>query len=182
VINEVLKSYPNKVNFVIKSFPLSFHPHARPAAKLALAANEQGKYFEMVELLLQNKAEINANKIKEYAQNLISGMPLTNIPTKGGLRGQALNAAKLIDPEYFKKNIGGQADIASVKNAEKMFTTGINPYSSESDSGQIYTNKLVRLATGSNTISATLQIGAISNTASTQITISDDDLSIDIIK
>jgi hypothetical protein len=62
--------------------------------------------------------------IKEYAQNLINGMPLTNIPTKGGLRGQAQRAARLIDPEYFKKNIGGQADIASAKNAEKMFTTG----------------------------------------------------------
>jgi hypothetical protein len=62
--------------------------------------------------------------IKEYAQNLISGMPITNIPTKGGLRGQAQHAASLIDPEYFKKNIGGQADIASAKNAEKMFTTG----------------------------------------------------------
>ncbi len=62
--------------------------------------------------------------IQEYARNLTSGMPLTNIPTKGGLRGQALNAASLIDPEYFKKNIGGQADIASAKNAEKMFTTG----------------------------------------------------------
>jgi hypothetical protein len=62
--------------------------------------------------------------LKEYAQNLISGMPITNIPTKGGLRGQAQYAASLIDPEYFKKNIGGQADIASAKNAEKMFTTG----------------------------------------------------------
>jgi hypothetical protein len=62
--------------------------------------------------------------LQEYARNLTSGMPLTNIPTKGGLRGQAQYAASLIDPEYFKKNIGGQADIASAKNAEKMFTTG----------------------------------------------------------
>ncbi len=62
--------------------------------------------------------------IQEYAKNLTSGMPLTNIPTKGGLRGQAQYAASLIDPEYYKKNIGGQADIASAKNAEKMFTTG----------------------------------------------------------
>jgi hypothetical protein len=63
--------------------------------------------------------------IKEWAQNLISGMPLTNIPTKGGLRGQVQHAASLIDPEYFKKNIGGQADIVSAKNAEKMFNTGV---------------------------------------------------------
>ncbi len=70
VTNEVLKAYPYKVNFVIKNFPLSFHPNARPAAKLALAANEQGKYFEMVELLLQNKAEVNESRIKEYAKKL----------------------------------------------------------------------------------------------------------------
>ena len=62
--------------------------------------------------------------IKEYAQNLTKGMPLTNIPIKGGLRNQALYAASLIDPDYYKKNIGGQADIASVKAAEKMFNTG----------------------------------------------------------
>ncbi len=70
VISEVLKAYPYKVNFVIKNFPLSFHANARPAAKLALAANEQGKYFEMVELLLSNKAEVNESKIKEYAKKL----------------------------------------------------------------------------------------------------------------
>lgn len=60
--------------------------------------------------------------IKEYAQNITNGMPLTNIPVK--LRSQAIAAASLIDPEYYKKNIGGQADIASAKAAEKMFTTG----------------------------------------------------------
>jgi hypothetical protein len=62
--------------------------------------------------------------IKEYAQSLTKGMPLTNIPTKGGLRNQAIYAASLLDPDYYMKNIGGQADIASVKAAEKMFTTG----------------------------------------------------------
>src|SRR3989338_2850142 len=42
-ILEVLKAYPDKVNYMLKNFPLPFHPEARPAAKAAFAAGEQGK-------------------------------------------------------------------------------------------------------------------------------------------
>jgi protein-disulfide isomerase len=69
-LKEVLKAYPDKVNVVIKNFPLSFHPNARPAAKLALAANEQGKYYEMADLLLNNGANVSEDKVKEYAKTL----------------------------------------------------------------------------------------------------------------
>lgn len=70
VINEVLAAYPDKVNYVMKNFPLSFHPQARPAAKAAFAAGEQGKYFEMIELLFQNKTELTDDKFKELAKNI----------------------------------------------------------------------------------------------------------------
>src|SRR5262249_8209085 len=63
-VKDVLKAYPDKVKLVIKNFPLSFHPNARPAAKLALAANEQGKYYEMVDLLLQNGGDVSEGKVK----------------------------------------------------------------------------------------------------------------------
>lgn len=69
-LKEVVKAYPDKVKVVLKNFPLSFHPNARPAAKLAFAANEQGKYYEMIELLLQNGAGVTEEKIKEYASTL----------------------------------------------------------------------------------------------------------------
>ncbi len=69
-LEEVLKAYPDKVKVVIKNFPLSFHPNARPAAKLALAAQEQGKYYPMFELLLQSGADVSEAKVKEYAKTL----------------------------------------------------------------------------------------------------------------
>ena len=69
-ILEVLKAYPDKVRFMIKHYPLPFHPNAKPAAKAALAANEQGKYFEMVELLLKNGADASEAKLKDYAKEL----------------------------------------------------------------------------------------------------------------
>ncbi len=70
VIKDVLGAYPGKVRVVIKNFPLPFHPNARPAAKLAMAANEQGKFQGMMEALLNNSGDVSDDKIKEYAKNL----------------------------------------------------------------------------------------------------------------
>jgi len=69
-IKDVLAAYPGKVKVVIKNFPLPFHPNARPAAKLAMAANEQGKFQGMMEALLQNGGDVSDDKIKEYAKSL----------------------------------------------------------------------------------------------------------------
>jgi len=69
-VKDVMAAYPDKVKVVVKNFPLPFHPNARPAAKLALAANEQGQYQGMMELLLQNGGDVSDAKIKEYAQSL----------------------------------------------------------------------------------------------------------------
>jgi len=69
-VNEVLKAYPKQVNYMVKNFPLAFHPHARPAAKAAFAAGEQGKYYEMVDILLENGSNLSEAKYSELAKNL----------------------------------------------------------------------------------------------------------------
>ena len=69
-VSETLKAYPDKVNYIVKNYPLSFHPQARPAAKAAFAAGEQGKYFEMVDALLENNTRLNDETFKELAQKL----------------------------------------------------------------------------------------------------------------
>ena len=70
VLNEVIAAYPDQVNYIVKNFPLAMHPNARPAAKAALAAEEQGKYFEMVDLLLTNSRNLGDEKYKELAKEL----------------------------------------------------------------------------------------------------------------
>lgn len=67
---DAVKAYPNDVKYILKDFPLSFHPNARPAAKAALAAREQGKYWEMVEALFANGKELSEDKYKDLAKNL----------------------------------------------------------------------------------------------------------------
>jgi len=69
-LNEVLKAYPKQVNYVVKNFPLAFHPQARPAAKVAFAAGEQGKYWEMVDALLENGSSLSEAKYNELAESL----------------------------------------------------------------------------------------------------------------
>ena len=41
-----------------------------PSAKVTLAANEQGKYMEMVEAVLDNGADVSDDKLKEYAKKI----------------------------------------------------------------------------------------------------------------
>lgn len=67
---EAVKAYPNDVKVIFKNFPLGFHDRARPAAKAALAAGLQGKYYEMLDVILQNQATLTEDKFKEHAGKL----------------------------------------------------------------------------------------------------------------
>ncbi len=70
VVREVQKAFPDDVRLVLKNYPLVFHPNARPAAKAALAAGAQGKYFEMVALLMANATDLSDAKYVELAGKL----------------------------------------------------------------------------------------------------------------
>lgn len=70
IIEEVLKSYGDKVRLVIRDFPLSIHPHARKAAEAANAAHAQGKFFEYASLLFQRQDALDPASLKKYATEL----------------------------------------------------------------------------------------------------------------
>jgi protein-disulfide isomerase len=71
LIRDVLKEYPDKVRFVYKQFPLvSIHANAMGAAQAAVAAGMQGKFWEMHDLLFANQRALQADKLKDYAQQL----------------------------------------------------------------------------------------------------------------
>ncbi len=74
MVEEVLKAYPNDVQFTYKQFPLtSIHPQAMPASKAALAAGKQGKFWEMHALIFENYRQLSPEKFKELAQK--AGVP-----------------------------------------------------------------------------------------------------------
>ncbi len=69
-MTEAVKAYPDKVNYMLKNFPLSFHPMAKPAAKAAFAAGEQGKYYEMVDAILSDNHDLSEDKFQQLAKKL----------------------------------------------------------------------------------------------------------------
>lgn len=57
-VDQVLAQYPNDVQLIYRHFPLdSIHPNARTAAAAAEAAAEEGKFWEMHDLLFINQTE-----------------------------------------------------------------------------------------------------------------------------
>jgi protein-disulfide isomerase len=70
ILEDVLKSYGNKVRFVVRDFPLNQHEHARKAAEAANAANAQGKFFEYITLLFKNQKALDVPSLKKYASEL----------------------------------------------------------------------------------------------------------------
>ena len=69
-VEQALDAFPGKVNFLAKNFPLSFHANAKPAAKAALAAAEQGKYREMLKGLLDNGRNLNDATYEKIATDI----------------------------------------------------------------------------------------------------------------
>jgi protein-disulfide isomerase len=70
ILEEVLKSYGNKVKLVVRDFPLPMHANARKAAEAANAANAQGKFFEYTALLFKRQNALDLASLKKYATEL----------------------------------------------------------------------------------------------------------------
>jgi protein-disulfide isomerase len=67
VLEQVLEIYPDDVKIAFKNFPLKNHKFAMPAAIAALAAGEQGKFWEFHDLLFENYNRLNDQKIQEIS-------------------------------------------------------------------------------------------------------------------
>ncbi len=74
VIEPILKEYGDKVYFVYKQMPLSFHLQANSAALASECANEQGKFLDYANKLFSSQDDWGASKdtqiFKAYARQL----------------------------------------------------------------------------------------------------------------
>ena len=59
-----------KVKLIYRDFPLSFHTNAQKAAEAAECAGEQGKYWEMHDLLFAQGVQGGVAGFKQYAKTL----------------------------------------------------------------------------------------------------------------
>jgi len=71
LVQQVLEAYPTQVKFVYKEFPLtSIHRNALAASKAAVAAQKQGKYWEMHGKLFANFQNLEADAVEKFAAEI----------------------------------------------------------------------------------------------------------------
>ena len=67
IFEQVLDTYPGKVRVYFKNFPLRNHKNAMKAATAALAAGDQGKFWEYHDLLFKNYKKLNDKMFNDIA-------------------------------------------------------------------------------------------------------------------
>ncbi len=70
VIAEAERAYPGQLRVVFRQFPLNIHPNAPKAAEASLCANDQGKFWELHDVLFANQRALGVDLLKGYAAGL----------------------------------------------------------------------------------------------------------------
>ena len=69
-VKTIMTAYPGNVRLIYKQFPLSMHTHAKLSAIASLAAGEQGKFWQMHDLLFANFRKLSRENILVWAKSL----------------------------------------------------------------------------------------------------------------
>jgi thiol-disulfide isomerase/thioredoxin len=70
VLEKAVDANPGKVRFVYKFYPLQAHVHGESAARAAVAAMKQGKFWEMHHVLFEHQEAMEPRDIEKYARTI----------------------------------------------------------------------------------------------------------------
>jgi len=90
VIDELLAAYPGKIRFYYRHNALPFHLDAPLAAEAALAAEGQGKFWEMHDKLFENPYKLKREDLEKFAEEL--GLDMAKFKQALDTRAYALRA------------------------------------------------------------------------------------------
>lgn len=110
-IDQVFKEYLGQVRFYVRHSPLAFHPDAPQAAEAALAAEAQGKFWQMHDKLMANQRGLAREDLEAYARDI--GLDMAKF-------GQAL------DTQTYKSRIEKDVALAEQVGARGTPTFFIN--------------------------------------------------------
>lgn len=67
-LDELVTAYPEDVRIVFRQFPLGFHKQADPAARAALAAGRQQRFWAMHDEMFNHRSALADENLLEYAE------------------------------------------------------------------------------------------------------------------
>ena len=93
-LKQLLKDpeYGSRVKVVFKHFPLGFHKQAKPAAVAAMAAHQQGKFWEYHDKIFANQKGINDENLKKWAEEIGLDVPKWEAYVKSGEGDKVVDA------------------------------------------------------------------------------------------
>jgi protein-disulfide isomerase len=112
VTHKIKEKYSNKVRFVFRQFPLSFHDKAHVAAEAGMAANAQGKFWQMHDLMFANQSALDRESLDKYAKQ--AGLNLATFK-------QALDSKQYVAAVDADVKLGGEA---AVNGTPSLFLNG----------------------------------------------------------
>jgi protein-disulfide isomerase len=69
-LRRIVDQFHGRAKLVFKQFPISSHPRSKAAAIAAEAAHEQGKFWQMHDVLFANATELDDDSIYRYARQI----------------------------------------------------------------------------------------------------------------
>lgn len=70
IVDQVLRTYGDRIRFVYRHYPLPNHPNARPAAEASMCAAEQGKFWPYHDRLFATQSRLSDADLKQDAVEL----------------------------------------------------------------------------------------------------------------
>ena len=71
IVKKIQEQMGDKIRFVYRNFPLAqSHPHAMHAAEAAEIAAQDGKFWEMHDILFENQKALNDENLISYAEKI----------------------------------------------------------------------------------------------------------------
>ena len=102
-MKKIKETFGKKVRVVWRNYPLPFHQDAPGAAEAALAANAQGKFWEMHDKMFENQRALDRASLERYASEI--GLDVARF--KADLDGGRYKSAVKADTDYGNSLPGG---------------------------------------------------------------------------
>ena len=145
LVEQIRQAYPKDVRFVFRNYPLPMHPDAPLAARAGVAAQAQGKFWQMHDWMYAHQHELDRASLEKAAASL--GMDLGKF--KAALDSPATEARVTADiqaaqgagvsatPTFFvngREHVGGmpfdslKGEIdKEIARADKLLSSGVKP-------------------------------------------------------
>jgi protein-disulfide isomerase len=123
-IKQIEETYKDDVAIVFKHLPLPFHNNAEGAAIAAIAAQEQGKFWQMHDKMFANQQALDRPNLEKYAQEV--GLDMTKF--KAALDAPTKYKDKISEDSALGAQIGATGTPTFFINGRKL--VGAQPFNS----------------------------------------------------